>query len=80
MMLSPHTLRRMSYLDSIALWRALPEEERLLRRWREIPRQVAASMAFEGEPVDFVWLNQLHPEVPPPAGSKPAEASSVTLS
>ncbi len=80
MMLSTHTLQCVSYLDSIALWRALPEEERLLRRWREIPRQVAASMAFEGEPVDFLWLSQLHPQVPPPAGSKPVEESSATLS
>ena len=44
----------------IADWRALKPAERKARRWADVPRQVAASMAFEGEPVDFEWLKTLH--------------------
>lgn len=67
----------MSYLEVIRRWRALPAEQQLKLRWAAIPQQVADSMAFEGEPVDPAWLTQLHPPTPPPAGSKPAGASSV---
>lgn len=70
----------MSYLEIIRRWRALPEARQREIRWREIPRQVAASMAFEGEPVDLEWLEKIHRETPRPAGLKPAGASSVTLS
>lgn len=70
----------MSYLEIIRRWRALPEARQREIRWREIPRQVAASMAFEGEPVDLEWLEKIHHEMPRPAGLKPAGASSVTPS
>ena len=41
-------------------WRKLKPAERKARRWADVPRQVAASMAFEGEPVDLEWLKTLH--------------------
>ncbi len=71
---------RMSFRESIAHWRALPAERRRALRWQAVPREVAASMAFEGEPVDFAWLKKLHDQTPQPGGSKPAMASSATRS
>jgi hypothetical protein len=68
----------MSFRESIARWRALPAARRRALRWQAVPREVAASMAFEGEPVDLAWLTKLHSQTPPPAGSKPAVASSAT--
>ena len=50
----------MTWQKKIAEWRALKPAERKARRWADVPRQVAASMAFEGEPVDFEWLKTLH--------------------
>jgi hypothetical protein len=41
----------MSWIENIERWRQLPAEEKLLRRWKAIPRDVAQSMAFEQEPV-----------------------------
>jgi len=69
----------MSHRDAIARWQALPPKERQALRWAAIPRQVAESMAFEGEPVDYEWLATLHARTPPPAGSKPAGEYSATL-
>ena len=43
----------MTWIENIERWRQLPAEEKLLRRWRAIPRDVAQSMAFEGEAVDI---------------------------
>lgn len=37
------------------------------RRWESIPRTVAVSMAFEGEPVDLAWLEELHRRMGLPA-------------
>jgi hypothetical protein len=50
----------MTWQKKIADWRKLKPAERKARRWADVPRQVAASMAFEGEPVDFEWLKTLH--------------------
>jgi hypothetical protein len=50
----------MTWQQKIAEWRKLKPAERKARRWADVPRQVAASMAFEGEPVDFEWLKTLH--------------------
>jgi hypothetical protein len=50
----------MNWQAKIAEWRRLPPAERRARRWSGVPRQVAASMAFEGEPVDLAWLKTLH--------------------
>jgi hypothetical protein len=68
----------MGYVEAIDRWRALPDATRRRLRWQAIPQQVADSMAFEGEPVDLAWLTNLHPPTPPPAGSKPPKAFSVT--
>jgi hypothetical protein len=47
--------------QAIELWRALtPEQQRQIRRQR-LPRKVARSMAFAGEPVDQKMLeDHLH--------------------
>ena len=50
----------MDALEVIRLWRALPAEEKARRRWASIPRHVAQSMAFEGEPVDLAMLEAEH--------------------
>ena len=46
--------------EKLSQWRKLKPAERKARRWAHVPRQVAASMVFEGEPVDFVSLKTLH--------------------
>lgn len=61
----------MTVAECLERWRALPEEERLRRRWQRIPRHVAESMAFEGEPVDLAWLEELHRRMGPPVLFKP---------
>ena len=43
---------------SIRRWRQLPPEEQLRIRLSRIPRHVARSMAFEGEPVDEQMLER----------------------
>jgi hypothetical protein len=50
----------MTWQEKIVQWRKLKPEERKARRWEKVPQQVAASMAFEGEPVDLEWLKTLH--------------------
>jgi hypothetical protein len=67
----------MGYVEAIRRWQLLPAATRQQLRWQAIPQQVADSMAFEGEPVDLTWLTKLHPPTPP-AGLKPAGASSAT--
>lgn len=42
----------------VADWRKLPPEERRRIRLNRIPRKVARSMAFEGEPVDENMLEE----------------------
>jgi hypothetical protein len=50
----------MTWQANIARWQKLKPAERKARRWANVPHQVAASMAFEGEPVDLEWLKALH--------------------
>lgn len=42
--------------QAIARWRELPEKEKYRRAMLGIPRRVARSMAFEGEPVSVEML------------------------
>lgn len=60
---------------NIQRWRALSSEQRTQAAWRRIPRQVAQSMAFEGEPVDLQWLIRQHAPLTPPARLKPPGGS-----
>lgn len=59
----------MTVAQCLQRWRALPQAERQRRRWQRIPRHAAASMAFEGEPVELTWLQQLH-RLPGPPNSQ----------
>ena len=68
----------MTWIENVQQWRRLPAEEKLLRRWRAIPRDVAQSMAFEREPVDQATLERQLARIAPPAISKPPTASSPT--
>ena len=65
----------MDYRQAIEAWRRLPEEEQIRRRWARIPRNVAESMAFEGEPVSLEDLEAAHARQAPPGISKPPSAS-----
>lgn len=68
-------MRAMDWEEAIRQWRALPEAEKHRRRWASIPRSVARSFAFEGEPVDLEMLEAEHAGRPmPPAISKPDSA------
>lgn len=61
----------MDWKQAIAAWQQLPPEEKARRRWQRIPRNVAQSMAFEGEPVSLESLEALHARQPmPPVTSK----------
>jgi hypothetical protein len=61
----------MKWREVISRWRSLPETERARIRRSRIPRQVALSMTFEGEPVDQRMLEaELARRTPPPAMSK----------
>lgn len=42
----------MDWKQAIKRWRSLPPEEEARIRLARLPRKVARSMAFEGEPVD----------------------------
>lgn len=66
----------MNWNESISEWRRLPEEEKLRRRWQAIPLDVEQSMAFEQEPVDLLFLQEILDRIAPPASSKPPGASS----
>lgn len=48
--------------EAIEAWRRLPPEEKLRRRFENIPESVAQSMAFAGEPVDIEMLRREHRE------------------
>lgn len=50
----------MTWQEKIESWRKLPPARRKASRWEAVPRQVALSMAFEGEPVSLKWLKELH--------------------
>lgn len=64
----------MDWEEAIRQWRALPEEEKHRRRWENIPRSVARSFAFEGEPVDLAMLEAEHARrpMPPVVRKKPS--------
>jgi hypothetical protein len=57
----------MSWIENIERWRQLPAEEKLLRRWKAIPRDVAQSMAFEQEPVEMSLLQGILARIELPA-------------
>jgi len=57
----------MTWIENIERWRQLPAEEKLLRRWKAIPRDVAQSMAFEREPVGMNLLHAIHARIELPA-------------
>jgi hypothetical protein len=65
-------------IENIERWRQLPAEEKLLRRWKAIPRDVAQSMAFEREPVEMSLLHAIHARIELPALLKQHGASSPT--
>jgi hypothetical protein len=57
----------MTWIENIERWRQLPAEEKLLRRWQAIPRDVVQSMAFEQEPVEMSLLQGMLDRIEPPA-------------
>jgi hypothetical protein len=68
----------MTWIENVERWRQLPAEEKLLRRWQAIPRDVAQSMAFEREPVEMSLLHAIHARIEPPALLKQHGAFSPT--
>ena len=70
----------MNWIENVQAWRQLPAEEKLLRRWRAIPLDVAQSMAFEKEPVEVSHLQEILVQIGPPALLKPRGAFSPTPS
>lgn len=58
----------MDWREAIESWRGLSAEERLRREWERIPKNVAESMAFAGEPVDIEVLTTQHARRPLPEG------------
>jgi hypothetical protein len=66
----------MTWIENIERWRQLPAEEKLLRRWKAIPRDVAQSMAFEREPVEISLLQGILDRIEPPDLLKQRVASS----
>lgn len=67
----------MIWLTTMRQWQALPPEQRQAQAWAQVPVSVAASMAFEGEPVSRERLEELH-RTATLASSKPATESSAT--
>jgi hypothetical protein len=65
----------MNWNENISQWRRLPAEEKLRRRWQAIPQDVAQSMAFEQEPVEMRFLQEILDRIAPPASLKPHGAS-----
>jgi len=61
----------MNWIKNVNEWRQLPAEEKLLRRWRAIPFDVAQSMAFEREPVEISRLQEILAQIGLPDSSKP---------
>ncbi len=64
----------------VARWRALSPEEKHRRRWASIPRLVASSFAFEGEPIDLAALEAEHARqaMPPVTPSQSAKGASTS--
>jgi hypothetical protein len=65
----------MNWKDNITRWRSLTPEVKLRRRWEAIPREVAQSMAFEGEPVAVKKIREILDQIEPPALLKRLKAS-----
>ena len=58
----------MDWKQIVEQWRRLPPSEQMHIRLSKIPRKVARSMAFEGEPVDQKMLEaELERRIKPPA-------------
>lgn len=58
----------MDWKQVVEQWRKLSAQEQLRVRLSRIPRKVARSMAFEGEPVDEKMLeDELSRRVTPPS-------------
>ena len=57
----------MTAQENITHWRNLPQEEKLRRRLKAIPLDVAQSMAFEGEPVPMEQIRETLARIMPPA-------------
>jgi len=68
----------MDWLAIMQAWQALPPEKRREQAWAQIPASVAASMAFEGEPVNQSWLEELHRRIEIPASSSPVPRVPAT--
>jgi len=68
-------LQPMNWLAILQRWQVLPPEQRRA----QVPASVAASMAFEGEPVSLEHLEELH-RIATPASPKRAVESSATPS
>jgi hypothetical protein len=66
----------MNWIENVKSWRQLPAEEKLLRRWEAIPRDVAQSMAFEREPVEVSRLQEILDRIEPPVSLRRLAAFS----
>jgi len=66
----------MDWMQAIARWRSLSPQERQRRRWAGIPRHVAQSMAFAGEPVSLEMLEAEHARHPMPQAAGGSAAPS----
>jgi hypothetical protein len=65
----------MEWQQTIENWRRLSAEERRRVWWSLIPLRVSQSMAFEREPVELEWLENLHRAKAPRVTSKlPSES------
>ncbi len=56
----------MNWKYRVQHWRSLPAAEKHAIRWRRIPQSMAASMAFEQEPVSLSMLQTEHARRPMP--------------
>ena len=67
------------WIEAIKSWRSLLEEECWHGRQVAILRDVANSMAVDGEPVDEAWIrDRLARQIRPPTTLKPPQPSRRT--
>lgn len=76
----------MNWIEAINYWRSLSPEEQRRRALASLPRKVARSMAFEGEPVDQAMLEAELSRLigqpatsPPPGRGEPVQCSVQTF-
>lgn len=69
----------MDWKQAIVAWKKLPPEEKARRRWQRIPRNVAQSMAFEGEPVSLESLEALHACRPLPSSVAEPTTGAISI-